>query len=460
MPGDRVLVVEDDPSLREVIAFQLGDAGCDVIRCADGAEAIAFLTDQPPPAVVITDVKMPRADGFEVLAAARRLAPQTPVLMITAFGSVELAVEAMRKGAFDFVSKPFHKDQLLLTVDKAREHWRLATENARLKQRVTEHDEIIAVSASMREVLQQARQVAQTSATVLLLGESGTGKEVIAREIHRCSDRAASPLVALNCAAIPRDLLESELFGHARGAFTGATRERQGRFAAADGGTLFLDEIGDLDEALQAKLLRVLEERRVDVVGGGSIAVNVRIIAATHQDLASLVREGRFRQDLFFRLSVVPLRLPALRARRQDIPVLFGRYVRQFGGPDLKVTPALFAALEARAWPGNVRELRNVAERMVALRRADVLDATDLPAEDAPAMAAEPLELDPARLRLPADGISLEELEKAVVIHAIEHNGGNLSAAARFLRVPRHILVYRMEKFGISRGSAGRKPGA
>ena len=448
----RVLLVEDDASLREVMAFQLRARKLDVDAVADGRDGVKYLETQPHPSLVITDVKMPHADGFAVLAAAKAHAPSTPVLVLTAFGGVEMAVQAMRAGAFDFISKPFHKEQFLLTVEKALEHRRLVDENRELRR--ARQDDVVAVSPSMRDVLAQARQVAATSATVLLLGESGTGKEVLAHEIHRASERRDRPFIALNCAAIPHDLLEAELFGFSRGAFTGAHKDRTGRFVAADGGTLFLDEIGDLDDALQAKLLRVLEQRTVDVVGGGTVAVDVRIIAATHQDLAARVAEKRFRSDLFYRLAVIPLRIPTLRERPEDAVVLFRRFVESFAGAaKVTVDGELLRAIERRAWPGNVRELRNVAERMVTLRKGDALTLADLPPEDAPSSTGSAVtRIDPANLQLPDEGIALEELERAVVVYALRRHAGNIAAAARYLRVPRHILVYRIEKFGIPKG--------
>lgn len=448
---NNVLLVEDDASLREVMLYQLESGHIPAEAVVDGREAIQYLQTQPPPALIITDVKMPHADGFQVLEAARKHAPATPVLILTAFGNVEMAVRAMKAGAFDFVNKPFHKEQFLLTVEKALKHGRLVRENEALRHPA--HPTIVAVSPSMREVLTQARQVALTSATVLLLGESGVGKEVLAHEIHRASERRGKPFIPLNCAAIPHELLEAELFGFSKGAFTGAHKERVGKFRAADGGTLFLDEIGDLDDSLQAKLLRVLEQRMVDVVGGDSVAVDVRIIAATHQDLAARVAERTFRQDLFYRLAVIPLRIPPLRDRPEDAAVLFQRFVQAFaGGAEITIQDELLRALEKRRWSGNVRELRNVAERMVALRRGNELRLDALPPEDAPAAQEQVrMQLDPANIQLPDDGVALEELERAVVVYALRRHAGNVAAASRYLRVPRHILVYRIEKFGISR---------
>ncbi len=451
-----VLLVEDDASLLEVMTFQLRAAGHAVQAFGSGAAAMAWLAGSHTPDLLITDLKMPGMGGFELLKAAHLRFPQLPVLLVTAFGSVEVAVEAMRRGAFDFVTKPFHKDQFLLTVEKALEHARLTAENQRLRDDSHAAQEIIALSPAMRELMTQARQVAQTSATVLLLGESGAGKEVVAKEIHRASDRASRPFVAINCAAIPKDLLEAELFGFAKGAFTGAHKDRIGKFVAAEGGTLFLDEIGDLDEVLQSKLLRVLEERQVDVVGGGAVPVNVRVVAATHRDLSVDVKERRFRQDLYFRLAVVPLRIPPLRARPEDAMALFRMFVRRFGAGKVEISDSLLNAVAHRPWPGNVREVRNVAERMVTLRRADLLDVQDLPPEDAPGMLeTATLQLSLDNLSLPPEGVSLEALERAIVVHALNRNGGNIAAAARFLRIPRHVLVYRLEKFDIQRDAHG-----
>lgn len=457
MSVDTILLVEDDNSLREVMAFQLRSGARHVVAVHGGAQAIKHLQEHPCPDVIITDIKMPQVDGFEVMRFARQHCPGVPVLVVTAFGSVEMAVTAMRAGAFDFVSKPFHKEQFLLTVEKACAQRRLLKENQQLRENPRardEDDEVVAVSPVMQEVLQQARQVAATQATVMLLGESGSGKEVLAREIHRASDRKHKPLVAINCAAIPRELLESELFGFAKGAFTGAHKERIGKFQAADGGTLFLDEIGDLDDALQSKLLRVLEQRTVDVLGGPTVEVNVRIVTATHRPMEADVSAGRFRRDLFFRLAVVPIWIPPLRDRPEDAQVLFKRFVTRFaGGAAVTLSEDLVAAISKRRWPGNVRELRNVAERMVALRRSPHLTLADLPAE--PALGGDEahpvLRLDPKHIELPTGGASLEDIERAVVTYALEHSAWNIAAAARFLRTPRHILVYRMEKFGIKK---------
>ncbi|MDA8120970.1 MAG: sigma-54 dependent transcriptional regulator, partial [Deltaproteobacteria bacterium] len=321
--GGRILFIDDDRAGREVALFNLRKAGYEVTAASDGQEGLASFSPEKFD-LVVTDVKMPGISGIEVLRRVRAQAPEVPVLVITAFGNVETAVEAMKEGAYDFIGKPFHRDQLLLSVEKAFERRRLAAEVRDLRIRAGGVGrEIISVSHAMRRVLEIADRVAGTDATVLVTGESGTGKEAVARRIHVQSRRVEGPFVAVNCAAIPAELLESELFGHARGAFTGAVRDRAGRFRQASGGTLFLDEIGEIPMPLQGKLLRTLQERVVDVVGGDRpVAVDVRIVAATNRDLPSLLREGTFREDLYYRLNVVEVRVPPLRERPEDIPPL------------------------------------------------------------------------------------------------------------------------------------------
>jgi DNA-binding NtrC family response regulator len=406
--------------------------------------------------LVITDVKMPGISGIEVLRRIRTQSKDIPVLVITAFGNVETAVEAMKEGAYDFIGKPFHRDQLLLAVEKALERKRLNAEVRDLRIRATgvERD-IVNVSAAMRRILEMADRVARTDATVLITGESGTGKEAVARRIHVHSSRATAPFIAVNCAAIPAELLESELFGHARGAFTGAVRDRLGRFRQAGGGTLFLDEIGEMPLPLQAKLLRVLQEKVVDEVGGDRpIPVDVRILVATNRDLLERIREGTFREDLYYRLNVVEIRVPPLRERPEDIPPLVEHFMSEIS-PDREIAvPAkVMEALASRPWPGNVRELKNACERMVILCRGKEVSLEDLPpvpvsfrpderSEDGFANDWPPL---------PPGGLSLVDLEKKVIERALRLKGGNITQAAAYLNVPRHILVYRIEKYGIRR---------
>ncbi len=441
----RILFIDDDLAGREVALFNLRKAGYEVSAASDGREGLAVFSPDKFD-LVVTDVKMPGISGIEVLRKVRAQAPDVPVLVITAFGSVETAVEAMKEGAYDFIGKPFHRDQLLLSVGKAFERRRLAAEvrNLRIRAGGVERD-IVSVSAAMQQVLSVADRVAATDATVLITGESGTGKEAIARRLHVRSRRAEGPFVTVNCAAIPGELLESELFGHARGAFTGAVRDRAGRFRQAEGGTLFLDEIGEVPLPLQAKLLRALQERAVDVVGGDRpVPVDVRIVAATNRDLPERIREGAFREDLYYRLNVVEIRVPPLRERREDIPPLVEYFMKDLGeGRELTVPPAVMEELKGRPWPGNVRELSNACERMAILCRSSEVSIDDLPLS-----AQRTGEEWPS---LPPEGLSLVDLEKKVIERALRLKGGNITQAASYLRVPRHILVYRIEKHGIRR---------
>ena len=452
MPG-RILFIDDDPAGREVALFNLRKAGYEVTAAEDGAQGLSAFAASPFD-LVITDLKMPGIPGMEVLRKVRAGSPDVPVLVITAFGNVETAVAAMKEGAYDFIGKPFHRDQLLLAVEKALERRRLAAEVHDLRIRAAGVGrEVVSVSAAMRRLLEVADRVAVTDATVLVTGESGTGKEILARRIHVRSRRAEGPFVAVNCAAIPGELLESELFGHARGAFTGAVRDRAGRFRQASGGTLFLDEVAEIPPALQGKLLRALQERVVDAVGSDApVPVDVRIVASTNRDLRARIRDGSFREDLYYRLNVVELSVPPLRERPDDIPPLVRRFVSEFaGGREIAVPAAVIEELSARPWPGNVRELKNACERMVILCRGDEVSLDDLPpvprapgegaAEDASASYPP----------LPAEGLSLVDLEKRVIERALRLKGWNVTQAALFLRIPRHILVYRIGKYGLRR---------
>jgi DNA-binding NtrC family response regulator len=451
----RILFIDDDKGGREVALFNLRKTGYDVTPSSDGHEGLALFSPEAFD-LVVTDVKMPGISGIEVLRRVRKRAPDVPVLVITAFGSIETAVEAMKEGAYDFIGKPFHRDQLLMAVEKALERRRLAAEVRDLRIRASGVERgIVFVSSAMRRALEMADRVARTDATVLLTGESGTGKEVVARRIHVRSSRAEGPFVPVSCAAIPGELLESELFGHARGAFTGAVRDRAGKFRQASGGTLFLDEVGEIPLPLQAKLLRALQERVVDVVGGDApVSVDVRVVAATNRELHERIREGTFREDLFYRLNVVEIRVPPLRERPEDIPPLVEEFVKEFGaGRDVIVPPHVMEELKGRPWPGNVRELRNACERMVILCRGDEVSPDDLPRPPPRARAgdAAPEAAEDEWPPLPPGGLSLVDLEKKVIERALRLKGGNITHAAAYLRVPRHILVYRIEKHGIRR---------
>ncbi|WAS90345.1 sigma-54-dependent transcriptional regulator [Nannocystis punicea] len=447
MSGEGLLFIEDDDSGRELGLFNLRKAGYAVDGARDGAEGLRRF-DPERHAVVITDVKMPNVGGLEVLREIRGRSPETPVLVITAYGDVDLAVAAMKAGAFDFIGKPFHREHLLLTVAKALERGRMRAELLSLQRQVAGVERpIVGRSSAMARALDLADRVARAAAPVLVTGESGTGKELIARRIHARSPRHAGPFVAVNCAAIPAELLESELFGHVRGAFSGALRDRPGRFRQADGGTLFLDEVAELPAPLQAKLLRALQERVVDVVGSDvPVPVDVRVIAATNRD------PGDLRGDLLYRLRVVEIELPPLRERVEDIPPLVRHFVARFaGGRDVEIPEDVLADMSSRAWPGNVRELENACERAVILCAGEVLRVEDLPPRTAvaPAVAAGGDEWLPA---LPEDGLSLVDLEKRVIERVLALKRGNITQAAAYLRVPRHVLSYRMEKYGLRRG--------
>ena len=445
----KILIIDDDTSLRRVLEYNLQEEGYEVFAAADGAAGL-ILFDEEQPELVITDLKMPGMSGFQVLAGVKSRAPETPVIVITAFGAVETAVEAMKLGAYDYITKPFNRDELKLAVKKALEMRGLSEENRRLREELAERAEfrnIVGISRKMEQVFQIVRKVADTEATVLITGESGTGKELVAGAIHSLSSRRAAPFVAINCAAIPRDLLESELFGHVKGAFTGAIRDKPGKFQLADGGTLFLDEVGELPVELQPKLLRAIQERIVEPVGGTSPKkLDVRVVAATNIDLEKAIAAGDFREDLYYRLAVIPLHLPPLRERREDIPLLIRHFAAKHGGHSVTLTAEAMEALRGYPWPGNVRELENTVERMLILRNGDVIEAGELPDKirgktEMPGGGV---------LNLPADGYPLEQLEREIVVEALERNDWNQTAAARFLRIPRHTLIYRMEKYHIT----------
>ncbi|MBJ6802415.1 sigma-54-dependent transcriptional regulator [Geomonas propionica] len=450
----KILIIDDDSSLRRVLEYNLQQEGYDVYTAADGAAGLQ-LFEEKSPQLVITDLKMPGMTGFEVLSSVKERAPSTVVIVLTAFGAIDTAVEAMKLGAFHYLTKPFNREELKVTVLKGLQLQGLSEENRLLKEELSGRSEfksIVGTSRAMEGVFSVVRKVADTEATVLITGESGTGKELVARAIHSGSSRRAAPFIAVNCAAIPRDLLESELFGHVKGAFTGAIRDKEGKFQLADGGTIFLDEVGDLPIELQPKLLRVLQERVVEPVGGTSLQkIDLRVVAATNADLERWIAEGKFREDLYYRLSVIPIQLPPLRERVEDVPLLIRYFCTKFGAEGVSFTKEALARLKEYAWPGNVRELENTVERLLIMREGDLVGVDELPAKIS--AAAPPPE--GGVLRLPAAGYSLEQLEMEVVLEALNRCDWNQTAAARFLRIPRHTLIYRMEKYNISQ--PGRK---
>ncbi len=446
----KVLLIDDDASLRRVTEYSLQSAGFQVISAADGKQGLAAFR-QDHPEVVITDIQMPGMSGYEVLQQIMADRPETLVIVVTAYSSVAKAVDAMKQGAHDYLAKPFSRDELVLVVNKAFNLLGLQNENRRLRDQLehqVDFSHMVGISDIMQEIFEVVRKVAPTEASVLITGESGTGKELIARAIHQGSSRSHEPFIAINCAAIPATLLESELFGHVRGAFTGAVRDRAGKFEQADGGTLFLDEVGEMPLELQPKLLRVLQEMEVEPLGGKVRSVNVRIIAATNQDVETALQEGRFREDLYYRLAVIPIELPPLRERVEDIPLLVRHFLKRFSaGSMVDISSAALEAMTAYPWHGNVRELQNAVERMIVLNTGERLDVQHLPAK----IRSTPFSSRSQVVELPPEGYSLEALEKEVVVQALERNAWNQTRAAAFLRVPRHTLIYRMEKYDIKK---------
>jgi two-component system NtrC family response regulator len=451
----RLLVVEDEPDQRSLLANLLAAEGCAVATAGSFAEAVAEL-ERAPVDLVISDWKLPDGDGSALLAHLAERHGETGFVMVTAYGTIARAVEAVRAGADDYLAKPFERQALILALSRTLERRRLARENRRLAEEIGERDrlvELIGRSAAMQALYARVGKLAATDATVLLTGESGTGKELAARALHQLSARRARPFVAVNCAAVPENLLESEFFGVERGAFTGADRTRAGRFELAHGGTLFLDEIGELPLALQPKLLRALQEGRVTRVGGTrEIAVDVRLVAATNRDLAAEAAAGRFRQDLYYRLAVVPLELPPLRARREDVPLLAehfaARAARRHGVRLPKLGPAVLRRLIEYAWPGNVRELANVVERLVLLAEEGELRERDLPDE----VAGRRGERAPGEgdFRLPPSGLRWDDHERELLRQALDLAAGNRARAARLLDLPYKAFLYRLEKHGLA----------
>ncbi|MFH1021590.1 MAG: sigma-54 dependent transcriptional regulator [Pseudomonadota bacterium] len=444
----RILLIDDDASLRRVTEYNLSSAGFSVLGAASGREGLA-LFHRHSPDLVITDVQLGDMDGLQILAAVKKESPITPVLVITAFGSIELAVKAMQEGAFTFLAKPFDRETLRLSCRKALEMRQLHEQKQQLSgevNRLTGTEGMETANSAMAELLDTAKRAANSEATVLIAGESGTGKEVLARLIHQHSPRAQGPMVAVNCAAIPENLLESELFGHVKGAFTGAVSNRKGRFQSAAGGTLFLDEIGELRLDLQAKLLRAIQERVVAPVGAEQPeAVDVRLIAASNRDLYAAIGQGTFREDLYYRLGVILLHLPPLRDRREDIPRLAAHFLLKVGAPaGVRFSAGALARLKAHSWPGNIRELQNIVERAVILRKGLLIEADELQLAAAPQPATAN-----GLPEIPDAGLSLEAVEQGLIKKAMLKANGNRSEAARLLKIPRHVLIYRLEKFKI-----------
>jgi two-component system response regulator AtoC len=447
-----VLLVDDDPGARKVARGNLGLEGFEVLLASSGAEALARLSESDPLAVV-SDLRMPGLDGLALMAAVHAARPGLPFVLVTAHATVETAVEAMKRGAVHYLTKPIRFDELALVLRHAVEGERARRDVVRLRgelERVAGFEELVGSSPAMRHVFEMVDQVAPTDATVLVRGETGTGKELVARAIHRRSARREKPFVAVNCTAVPRELMESEFFGHEKGAFTGAVTRRVGRFEQAHGSTLFLDEVGDLDPAVQAKLLRVLQEQEITRVGArDAVRVDVRIVTATNRDLEAAVKEGRFRDDLYYRLNVIPIRLPALRERPQDLPALLQHFLASFsdryGRPVPSIPPEALAALHDYAWPGNVRELRNLCERAVLMGWAGVLSMVGAARSEEAGCFDTTLPLLEARQNL------VERFEREYLTHLLRQNRGRVGEVARAAGIAERNLYEKMKAYGLSR---------
>ncbi|MFH0809766.1 MAG: sigma-54 dependent transcriptional regulator [Pseudomonadota bacterium] len=446
-----ILIADDEAPIRRSLAGVLGDEGYEVIEARDGAEALASVAEEQPD-LVLLDIWMPGdTDGIGVLGRLRERFPGTPVIMISGHGNIETAVKAIKMGAHDFIEKPLSLDKVVVAVNNALNLQRLAEENVMLRQKVQERARpITGRGEAVCRLRSQIELVAPTNAWVLITGENGTGKELVARQIHARSQRAALPMVEVNCAAIPEELIESELFGHEKGAFTGATERRRGKFDLANEGTLFLDEIGDMSLKTQSKILRILQEQRFERVGGSrTITVNVRVIAATNKDLEQEITRGNFRQDLYWRLNVVPLRVPPLRERIQDIDLLLEDFLREFategrGGTPKRLSPEALAALRTHEWPGNVRELKNLVERLVILTPHEVVGLEDLPQRIRAAVPGTPPP--------PAGGGMREarvRFEREFILSKLAEHGGNISQTAEAIGLERSHLHKKMKALGI-----------
>jgi len=449
----RVLIADDEESIRHVLVELLEERGYEVRAVADGEEAMRELAARDYDALV-TDVRMPKMNGLDLVRAAQGASPETTIIVMSAYGSHDLAIEAMKAGAYDYLGKPFRPDEVLLVLRKAEERERLRRENVRLRQEVSRRaPRLVADGAAMKEVLRVVQKVAPTPTTVLIEGESGSGKELIARALHELSPRAERPFVAVNCGAIPETLIESELFGHAKGAFTDARTARRGLFEEADGGTLLLDEIGELPLPVQPALLRVLQQGEVRRVGDTrSTRVDVRVLASTNRDLAAQVQSGRFREDLYYRLNVVQLRLPPLRERQEEIAELaerlLARHAERIGIEPRRLSARALELLQRYRWPGNVRELENALERALVLAEEDEIGPEALPEAVQHAVAPEPL---PASLD--ADDLSVKRaqrvLEADLIRRALERTQGNRTKAAELLELSPRALLYKIREYGL-----------
>lgn len=454
-PLPRILIVEDEIFQRKLIADILTREGFETLTASSAEEALERLQlpDAPPVDVLLTDWRLPGMEGGQLVRLVRERLPTCARVVMTAYGSIAHAVEAIRLGADDYLAKPFEREALLITLRRALRTRALERENLKLRTRLQQQDRfgtLIGQAPAMQRLYRTLQKVASTDATVLIQGESGTGKELVARTLHEKSARASGPFVAVNCAAIPESLMESELFGHEKGAFTGALRRREGRFEEAQGGTLFLDEIASMPLAVQATLLRVLQERRVTPLGArGEVVLNVRVVAATHRELLKLAAEGGFREDLFYRLNVVPVSVPSLRERKEDLPLLLEALLERASLrhhiPVKEVPDALLTRLQAYHFPGNVRELGNLIERLVLLSEDGVLQLRDLP----PELSERPPALPALGIKLPPEGVVWDDLERSFLLQALTRAEGNRTRAATLLGMSYKTFLYRLEKYGL-----------
>jgi two-component system nitrogen regulation response regulator NtrX len=459
-----VQVVDDEDDIRSSLRMILEYEGMEMMEAASGPDALAQLATAEPD-VVLLDIKMPRMDGLEALAEIRKRRPSVPVIMISGHGTIATAVEATKRGAFDFLEKPLESEQVLLRIRKALEHRQIVDRYEALKDSVEARHRMLGESTGLERVREAVARCAPTRASVLITGESGTGKELVARAIHRNSPRAEGPFVKVNCAAIPDELIESELFGHVKGSFTGAVKDQEGKFVQADGGTIFLDEIGDMSLKTQAKVLRVLQDGEVEPVGAAkTIEVDVRVIAATNKDLAEEIAGARFREDLYFRLNVVPITLPPLRERTEDVAELVAHFVESFCREnDYKrkaFSPEALDVLAGLPWRGNVRELRNAVERLMIMTRGDTIEAKDIPA--GLGMALETTATPRAArgtLVIPYDGLSLQQFkdasERSFLVARLQEHSWNVAETSRAIDTPRSNLYKKLEAYGIDREKDG-----
>ena len=446
----RVFIVDDEKNMRWVLGQALTGEGYEVTEAENGKQALELVGESTPD-IMVLDHRMPAPDGMEVLRRVRSKGLTFPIIMLTAHGNVAQAVEAMKAGANEYLTKPFDLEELKLAIEKALEYANLAAEVERLREELDQQYDVQGIVASddrMIEILDTVRKVAATSATVMIYGESGTGKELIARAIHNLSDRAQKPFVSVSAGALPETLLESELFGYEKGAFTGAMTAKPGRFEMANGGTIFLDEIGDVTPGVQVKLLRVLQERSFERLGGTrSIEVDVRILAATNQDLQQLIVDGVFREDLFYRLNVVPIALPPLRQRAGDIPLLVAHFLEKYHAGSKRIASNAMEAMVHYQWPGNIRELENTIERIVILSHEDEYSLADLPAEVRAGGSVCPPSS--SAFVLPEDGVDLEEVELDLVRQALDRAGSSVPKAAKLLGLTSKTLEARMARLGL-----------